>query len=50
VLGFERFRIKSTGVAYATEWAHAFTVRYGKIAAFREYTDTAAMAKAFGKG
>jgi ketosteroid isomerase-like protein len=50
VLGYERFRIKSTGRAFATDWAHVFTVRDGRIAGFREYTDTAAMAKAFEKG
>ena len=49
-LGRERFRVKSTGLTWGCEWAHAFTVRGGKIASFREYTDTAAMATAFGKG
>lgn len=49
VLGRERFRVKSTGRTWACEWAHAFTVRAGKIATFREYTDTAAMASALGK-
>lgn len=48
--GRERFRVKSTGSTWACEWAHAFTVRGGKIAGFREYTDTAAVARAFGKG
>jgi uncharacterized protein len=50
VLGRERIRVKSTGLTYASEWAHAVTVLDGKIAAFREYTDTAAIANAFGKG
>lgn len=50
VLGRERFRAKATGRSWACEWAHAFTVRDGKIAAFREYTDTAAMTQALGKG
>ena len=49
-LGRERFRVRSTGLTWACDWAHAFTVRDGKIASFREYTDTAAMASAFGKG
>ena len=48
-LGRERFRVRSTGRTWACEWAHAFTVRDGKIAGFREYTDTAAMASAFNK-
>ena len=50
VLGRERFRVKSTGRNWDCEWAHAFIVRDGKIAAFREYTDTAAMTQALGKG
>jgi ketosteroid isomerase-like protein len=50
VLGRERFRVKSSGQAWACEWAHAFTVRDGKISSFREFTDTAAMVAAFGKG
>jgi uncharacterized protein len=48
-LGRERFRAKPTGRSWACEWAHAFIVRDGKIAAFREYTDTAAIAQAFSK-
>lgn len=50
VLGRERFRVKSTGRTFACEWAHAFTVRAGKIASFREYTDTVAIASALAKG
>ena len=38
-----------TGLTWACEWAHAFTVLDGKIAGFREYTDTAAMVSAFDK-
>jgi len=49
VLGRERFRVKSTGRTWTCEWAHAFTVRDGRIASFREHTDTAAMAAAFGE-
>ncbi len=48
VLGSDRFRVKATGKTFECEWAHAFTLRDGKIAAFREYTDTAAVAAAFG--
>ena len=48
-LGRERFRVKSTGRSWACEWAHAFTVRDGKVATFREYTDTAVVASAFAK-
>jgi ketosteroid isomerase-like protein len=49
VLGRERFRVKATGLTWACEWAHAFTVRDGKIASFREYTDTSAVVNAFSK-
>ena len=49
VLGRERFRANSTGRSWACEWAHSFSVRNGKIAAFRSYTDTAAMTQAFSK-
>ena len=44
VLGHERLRIKSTNRSYESHWAHWFTVGGGKIAEFREYTDTAAIA------
>ena len=47
VLGRERFRVKSTGLTWACEWAHAFTLRDGKAVGFREYTDTATMERAF---
>lgn len=47
VLGSERFRVKATGKRWTTEWAHAFTVEGGKITAFCEYTDTAAIEAAF---
>ena len=48
VLGRERFRVRATGKTWETEWAHAFTVVGGKITAFYEYTDTAAVEAAFG--
>jgi uncharacterized protein len=47
VLGRESVRVKSTKRAYSTEWAHSFTLRDGKISAFREYTDTNQVAAAF---
>ena len=50
VLGRERIRVKSTGLTWACEWVNAVTVVDGRIAGFREYTDTAAIARAFGKG
>jgi ketosteroid isomerase-like protein len=46
VLGAERMRAKATGREYAVEWAITFTLRDNRIAAFREYTDTAAIVEA----
>ena len=43
VLGSETAKVKATGTVLTEEWAHAFTMRDGKIAAFREYIDTAAV-------
>jgi ketosteroid isomerase-like protein len=41
VLGEDTAKVKATGKVVTEEWAHAFTIRDGKIAAFREYIDTA---------
>jgi len=41
VLGVDTAKIKGTGKVLTEEWAHAFTIRNGKIATFREYIDTA---------
>ncbi len=41
VLGDDTAKVKATGKVLTEEWAHAFTIREGKIAAFREYIDTA---------
>jgi ketosteroid isomerase-like protein len=43
VLGSDTASIKATGKVLTDEWAHAFTIRDGKIAAMREYLDTAAV-------
>ena len=43
VLGHERMRAKSANRSYESHWAHSFTLGGGKIAEFREYTDTAAI-------
>jgi len=47
VLGHYSFRVESTGKAVNTDWVHAFTLRDRKIAAFRGYEDSAAVAAAF---
>lgn len=41
VLGHYTWMLRRTGRPVDAEWAHVFTVRDGKIAAFREFTDTA---------
>ena len=46
VIGWERGKIKATNRAFEVNWVMAFTVRGGKIAKFREYTDTQAIAAA----
>ena len=46
-LGSYRWRVKRNGREYGGEWAHVFTVRDGKIAAFHEHMDSAAAAGAY---
>ena len=50
VIGFESSKVKATGRPVETNWVMAFTVRNGKVVAFREYGDTQAWANAFGAG
>jgi uncharacterized protein len=47
VLGAERARAKPTGKTFDNEWAMVFTLRDGRITAFRSHEDTAAVAAAF---
>lgn len=47
VLGGWSGRVKATGREYASEWAMAWTVSHGTVAAFRSYEDTHAVATAF---
>jgi ketosteroid isomerase-like protein len=45
VLGVDRVRVKGgSGKSLNEAWCHVFTIRDGRIAAFREYMDTAAFA------
>jgi ketosteroid isomerase-like protein len=44
VLGEETSRVKATGKVLSAAWAHAFTLRSGKVVAMQEYLDTAAIA------
>ena len=46
VTGNYRGRTRPAGRDYDLDWLHVFTVRDGRIAAFREYVDTAALAEA----
>jgi hypothetical protein len=43
VLGDDTARVKATGKILDTVWAHAFTLRNGKVVEFQEYFDTAAL-------
>jgi ketosteroid isomerase-like protein len=43
VLGSETTRVKATGKVLDMRWAHAFTVRNGKVAVLEEYQDTSAV-------
>jgi ketosteroid isomerase-like protein len=45
-LGRDRRRFKSTNNVIENEWAMVFTLRQGKVAAFRAYDDTEAAAAA----
>jgi ketosteroid isomerase-like protein len=43
VLGSETAKVKATGKVLEVQWAHAFTLKNGKVIAFEEYVDTAAV-------
>lgn len=47
VTGEATWMVKATGRTYDSPWVHVFTFRHGKVAQFRNYTDTAAAEKAF---
>jgi len=46
-LGFERGSVRASGRTFDNHWALVFTVRDGKVTAFRSYEDTNALAEAF---
>jgi uncharacterized protein len=46
VFGWERAKVRATDRTYEADWLHVFTLRNGKVAKFREYTDTQAIAAA----
>jgi ketosteroid isomerase-like protein len=43
VLGEDEVTVKATGNPVSATWAHAFTLKNGKITHFHEYIDTAAL-------
>jgi len=45
--GHYRWRIKSTGHSYESDFVHAFTISQGKVSRFQEYLDTQAWAAAY---
>jgi ketosteroid isomerase-like protein len=49
VLGRERGTVRETGGHFETRFAHVFTLRNGKAVAAQIYTDTHAVAAAFGE-
>jgi ketosteroid isomerase-like protein len=49
VLGDYKWQVKDTNHEFASDFVHIFTVRDGKIVAFREHFDTAVVAAAYQK-
>ena len=47
VLGNYRWTVRKTGKSVDAGFAHVFTLKDGKVIAFREFTDTAQFAEAF---
>ena len=46
VVGSETARARSTGNVVDVDWVHVFTMRNGKVVAFQEFFDTAAVVAA----
>jgi len=47
VMGQAKWTVRANGNHYEYPWAHAFTIRDGKISRFQQYYDTAATEAAF---
>lgn len=47
VLGSYQGKAKATGRSFQSQWAMLFTLRDGKVAKYREYTDTGSIALAY---
>jgi ketosteroid isomerase-like protein len=50
VIGDYSATVKDTGRSITSDWAMVFTVRDGRIARFREWTDSAQLVRAYGVG
>jgi uncharacterized protein len=48
-LGHYKWRVKETGREFESDFVHVFTIRQGKIVAFREHFDSAVVAAAYQK-
>ena len=46
VLGHHEWIVKSSGTSFDSDWVHIFTIRDGRIAAFRQSMDTLKVAQA----
>lgn len=47
-VGFERARVRATGVTFAAAFAHVWTVRDGRVVRMQGIVDTATIRQAFG--
>jgi ketosteroid isomerase-like protein len=47
-LGLERARARPTGRLFETPFAHVWTISDGRVAAFEDHLDSAALVAAFG--
>ncbi len=48
-LGHYEWRVKANGREFGSDFAHVFTIRDGKVVAFKEYFDSAVAAAAYQK-
>ena len=47
VLGHATFAIRANGAEFSDDWCHVFRIAGGKIASFKEYSDTHKAAQAY---
>ncbi|HLJ23362.1 MAG TPA: nuclear transport factor 2 family protein [Candidatus Acidoferrales bacterium] len=47
VVGWERTKVRATNRTIEVDWVMAFTVRDGKVSAYRQYVDTKLLASAY---